>query len=214
MRQRTRTLRHRLRDTATEAMLDSAERVMIRKGYERATMQEIAGAAGCATGTFYLYFKSKEVLFEAIAARRAKVMFDEIREAMDSTQDPVERLRRTYAQVMRHARQQRAVFRMVFTAKPMRQRLMHQWMRGMTRREHDECQRRELEAVREGQKAGRIRSDLPAERLQEFLDAVSFSVVERLVFSGKRESVEEQIRVLWGLMSGGLGVGRSGDGQD
>ena len=49
-----------------------------------------------------------------------------------------------------------------------------------------------------------IRRDLPAEMLHEFMDAVVFSFIEQLVFSSRKQSVQDSTRVLWGLITGGL----------
>lgn len=48
-------------------ILEAAAAVFGEKGYERATMKEIAARAGIAPGTIYLYFKNKRDLLLAIA---------------------------------------------------------------------------------------------------------------------------------------------------
>ncbi len=48
-----------------EQILKAAGEVFTRKGYEAATIPEIAQAAGVAAGTIYLYFPSKRELFIA-----------------------------------------------------------------------------------------------------------------------------------------------------
>ena len=50
-------------------ILEAAAAVFAEKGYPRATMKEIAGQAGIAPGTIYLYFKNKRDLLLAIADR-------------------------------------------------------------------------------------------------------------------------------------------------
>lgn len=47
-------------------LLDAATRLFAEKGFHQTTVQEVAAAAGVATGTFYLYFSSKEALFHAL----------------------------------------------------------------------------------------------------------------------------------------------------
>jgi AcrR family transcriptional regulator len=49
-----------------EQILKAAGEVFTQKGYEAATMPEIAQAAGVAAGTIYLYFPSKRELFIAV----------------------------------------------------------------------------------------------------------------------------------------------------
>ncbi len=43
-------------------IIDAAEKVFFKKGYENATMDEVAKEAELSKGTLYLYFKSKEIL--------------------------------------------------------------------------------------------------------------------------------------------------------
>ena len=47
-------------------IIDGARSVFLAQGFDAASMGEIARAAGVSKGTLYVYFKSKEDLFEAI----------------------------------------------------------------------------------------------------------------------------------------------------
>ena len=47
-------------------ILDAAERVFNRRGYDRATTREIAAEAGVAEGTLYNYFGSKRAILLAL----------------------------------------------------------------------------------------------------------------------------------------------------
>ena len=47
-------------------ILVGASRVFLRQGFDAASMDEIAREAGVSKGTLYVYFKSKEELFETI----------------------------------------------------------------------------------------------------------------------------------------------------
>jgi AcrR family transcriptional regulator len=49
-----------------DRLLDAAARVFVRTGYDRATMDEVAGEAGMTKGAVYWYFKSKLELFLAL----------------------------------------------------------------------------------------------------------------------------------------------------
>jgi AcrR family transcriptional regulator len=56
-----------------DQILDAAIEVFARNGYERTNVSDIAGTAGIAKGTIYLYFKSKEEIFDAILTERSFV---------------------------------------------------------------------------------------------------------------------------------------------
>jgi AcrR family transcriptional regulator len=60
-------------------ILDGARRVFLAQGFDGASMGEVARAAGVSKGTLYVYFDSKEALFEALTleerAGLAEVLF-------------------------------------------------------------------------------------------------------------------------------------------
>jgi hypothetical protein len=75
-----------------------------------------------------------------------------------------------------------------------------------SRREMAEFRQVELEVLQEAQRRRQVRRDLPARTLQDYVQAVAFSMGEKFVFAPGRPDVQEQASVLWGLMSGGLGA--------
>ncbi len=56
-------------DERQQQILDAAAAVIIRVGYDKTTMSDIAEAAGASRGTVYLYFQGKEELFESLLYR-------------------------------------------------------------------------------------------------------------------------------------------------
>jgi AcrR family transcriptional regulator len=61
-------------------IIDGARAVFLAQGFDAASMNDIARAAGVSKGTLYVYFKHKEELFEAIVERecdaQAEGIFD------------------------------------------------------------------------------------------------------------------------------------------
>ena len=49
-------------------ILDAARRLLVRRGYQDFVLDELAREAGVAKGTLFLYFRSKDELFEAAFA--------------------------------------------------------------------------------------------------------------------------------------------------
>lgn len=59
-------------------ILDGACRVFLAQGFDAASMGAIAREAGVSKGTLYVYFKSKEELFEAIVGTQCQVQAEKI----------------------------------------------------------------------------------------------------------------------------------------
>jgi len=77
-----------------EAILRSAIRIFARKGYFNSKVADIAGEAGIADGTVYLYFKSKEEILHSIFDRAMEEFIAEGRREIELIPSPAERLRR------------------------------------------------------------------------------------------------------------------------
>src|SRR3712207_4514991 len=60
----------RRKDTRPAELLEAALEVFAEKGFTAARMEDIAARAGAAKGTVYLYFASKEAVFEALVRTR------------------------------------------------------------------------------------------------------------------------------------------------
>lgn len=61
----------RVRPTSKEDILDAAERLFARRGFDGTSMREIAQAAGVAQALLHYHFRTKEGLFEAMFQRRS-----------------------------------------------------------------------------------------------------------------------------------------------
>ncbi|MFT3996282.1 MAG: helix-turn-helix domain-containing protein, partial [Asticcacaulis sp.] len=56
-------------DVRRDALLEAAYALFSANGYADTRMEDIAKAAGASKGTIYLYFPTKEALFEALLRR-------------------------------------------------------------------------------------------------------------------------------------------------
>jgi len=59
-------------------IIDGARAVFLAQGFDAASMGEIARKAGVSKGTLYVYFGSKEALFEAIAHEQCHVQAEQV----------------------------------------------------------------------------------------------------------------------------------------
>ncbi|MGW0732466.1 TetR/AcrR family transcriptional regulator [Streptomyces sp. NPDC002851] len=65
------TLRQRQASQTRQLLLEAAARVFARRGYSRATIDDVAAEAGASKGAVYHHFASKRALFQALMAHRA-----------------------------------------------------------------------------------------------------------------------------------------------
>lgn len=70
--------REQQKEAKHAALIDAALRVFSRDGYAAAKMDDVALEAGVSKGTVYLYFESKERLFEAMVKAKMLPMLDEV----------------------------------------------------------------------------------------------------------------------------------------
>lgn len=76
------------------ALIDAALAVFSRVGFAAAKMDDVADEAGVSKGTVYLYFESKEKLFEGMVKTKMEPMLTHADEVLaHSTQSATERLR-------------------------------------------------------------------------------------------------------------------------
>ena len=61
-------------------ILHASEHIFAQKGYEKATLQDIASEAQYATGTVYLYFKDKESLYFSLLEEKISELMSIIKE--------------------------------------------------------------------------------------------------------------------------------------
>lgn len=62
-----------------EQLISAAETVFLRKGYSRATVQDVLDQASVSRGGLYLYFANKAEIFEAVLERQDERSLSELR---------------------------------------------------------------------------------------------------------------------------------------
>lgn len=76
-----------------EAILRAATELFIAYGYKKTTVDDVAGAAGVAKGTVYLYYQNKAELFLHAIALQKQQYLQEMAPVFDPTRSAEERLR-------------------------------------------------------------------------------------------------------------------------
>ncbi|HED09320.1 MAG TPA: TetR/AcrR family transcriptional regulator [Caldithrix abyssi] len=73
-------------------IIDAAERLFFKKGYENTTMDQVAEEAELSKGTLYLYFKNKEDLYLAINIRGMGLLQGMFRQAVQKGNTGIEKV--------------------------------------------------------------------------------------------------------------------------
>jgi TetR/AcrR family transcriptional regulator, acrAB operon repressor len=83
-------------------ILDTAERVFLKAGVSRASLENIAEAAGVTRGAIYWHFKNKADLFEAMMQRVSLPMEGIAASVIDDVEDPLSYVRSCALNVLAH----------------------------------------------------------------------------------------------------------------
>ncbi|UCF04602.1 MAG: TetR/AcrR family transcriptional regulator [bacterium] len=84
--------RQREKEQRRTAIVDAAERVFFAKGFDQATVDEIADCAELSKGTLYLYFDGKDDLYRAIIFRALKLLTTAFEKAIARHETGIEKV--------------------------------------------------------------------------------------------------------------------------
>jgi len=104
----------RRRAKTRSALLQAAKRLLATKGFHGTKIADIAAAADVGTGTFYLYFPTKDALFADLVRETAIAASEAISAAKAACTDPIERARVGGETFFRFAADNRDVFKILF----------------------------------------------------------------------------------------------------
>jgi AcrR family transcriptional regulator len=95
--------KHQVRTEATlRELLDAAETIFVRDGYERAQIETIAAAAGRTKGAVYAHFQSKEDVFFALLERKARSRREAFHHATEDApaKQPIEIIKKLFVHAL------------------------------------------------------------------------------------------------------------------
>src|SRR5450755_4736711 len=81
------TKKHVVSEFRCSEILEAARSVFAHKGFNDATVDDIAEAAGLSKGTVYLYFPSKREIYLETVRQGLVTLQDEVRKSMDGEPD-------------------------------------------------------------------------------------------------------------------------------
>ncbi|HTI51522.1 MAG TPA: TetR/AcrR family transcriptional regulator [Planctomycetaceae bacterium] len=190
----------RRRAERRQAILEAAARLFATSGYAGCEMERLATELGIAKGTLYLYFPAKQELFFACVDWGMSQMQRTVRAAAERETDPFRRIacaiRAYLAFFEEHPEyvelliQERAIF------KDRKRPTYFEYRKVNLGYWHD--QYRALIA------AGRLRSDLPVERISDTMGSLVYGTMFTNHFVGRSVPLDEQSAVLLEIVFRGL----------
>ena len=90
------------KEEARSRIMETASQVFAEKGYRQATMDDVAKKLGVSKGALYLYFASKEELFEAICRTAPLAFKDILYSSFVEKTDPVESANEFFDKMLKH----------------------------------------------------------------------------------------------------------------
>jgi AcrR family transcriptional regulator len=80
--------------SSRDQILDAAETLFARQGYDRTTIKQIGAASGLNPALLYYYFAGKEELYQAVLQRIVGTLVSRGGAALDAAADPADAIRR------------------------------------------------------------------------------------------------------------------------
>jgi AcrR family transcriptional regulator len=85
--------KEREKEMRRKDIVDTAERLFFKKGYEKITMANIAEGAELARSTLYLYFKNKKEIYLAISIRGTEILNEMLKEYYEKGETGLEKVK-------------------------------------------------------------------------------------------------------------------------
>ena len=114
-------------------LIEAAERLFIRKGFDDASVEEISETAGYSRGAFYSNFDDKEQVFLAVIDRRRPKALDDIFQQVSEPAERIAAVREWFSNQWRL--KDFIALRMEFSRRAMRDRSVRKHLAELRRRE-------------------------------------------------------------------------------
>ena len=156
-----------------DQILNAAARLIHVQGYQCTTLDDVLRESGVGKGNFYYYFKSKEDLGYAIIDRIRRAFIERgLGPAFAASDaDPVGQLHAFFDRVLDSQRQRNCVGGCAMGNLASELSDVHEGFRQQLAGIFDVYRDHLAEAIRQGQRSGRLRPDADAARVAQFLVA-------------------------------------------
>jgi AcrR family transcriptional regulator len=158
-------------------ILDAAREEFGERGFSDSSIVGITQRAGCALGTFYTYFDSKEAVFQEVVRDMSAQVRDRVAPEFKAATDAIDGERRALEAFLRFAREHRDVYRIIDEA---------EFVEPQGFREHYQTTAARI-AGRLA--AARDKGDIAADLSDDDVDILAWALMGANVFLGLRFSV-------------------------
>jgi AcrR family transcriptional regulator len=183
-----------------QQIIEAAAALFTRLGYSKCDMQRVATKLKIAKGTIYLYFTSKEELFSACVDWEMQQLGMAVNQAVDGVSDPFQRIAKAilaylnffdeHPEYVELLIQERAIFRGRKRPAYFNYRDAN---RGPWREMYSSLAR-----------AGRIRSDIPVERILDTIGSLLYGTMFTNYFIGRSISMADQFTAIYETVMRGI----------
>ena len=154
------------RPSLREKLLDAGVTVLHQRGYSACGVREIAEAAGVPLGSFTNHFRSKEEFAGQVLDRYLAVLMDVVaRTLRDESRLPLERIAGYFEEIGKFAEPAQWRFGCMVANMGLELPVHSEAMRVRIAAALDALTSPFADALRDGQLAGQVRSDIPADDL-------------------------------------------------
>lgn len=183
-----------------QRIIEAATRVFADKGFFKATVSDVAGAAEVAEGTIYLYFKNKDDLLISIFENSMDMFARELDQALSGVTDPAERLRCLIHLHLRLVEEHKELAQVLHVELRQSEKFMREYQGEKVINYLKKIQG----IVLEGQEQGVFRKDLDARVIRRSIFGSLDEVALKWVLTKKKEPLEQRATQLADLFLHGL----------
>lgn len=193
-----------MKEEKRQAILDAAIKAFAIKGYQYATIEEIAREAGVAKGLVHVYFESKLDLLLSVILLFIETVNRKNQEKLGTLIDPVEKLRavfQTFAELLTQSQKNLYWGHILREGLPQKEIMKEQRLREKLTQiyKQSELLQSTLDSIiLEGQRQGQIETSLPPQIIRQILGGASQVMYYGLALErhGKRPAgyTEEDVR--------------------
>ncbi len=165
---------------AVDRLVGGATTVFGAYGFAKATVQDIAAAAGVSKPIFYRHFENKQAIFERVVAHVLAEWLETLVEAIANESGAEAELRVFFLESLEYGRRNAFITRLLTRDA----QFLISTETQVTDRAVEDLSRTIRSILKRGRRAGEIRKDLALDHMADFLTEMHFAYANRQLVTG------------------------------